>query len=201
MLRAAPQSQLDDVLAGFEEEKSCDRDPSLDDIMEGFEDRTPTPDPAQTAAPLPYSLNGYLKMGASYNFAHKEPDAGETDWRGLSRLKTEAGLDLQVKSHDHWRMRIEGKYNYDWAYNLKGRDEFNEDVLDEYEQETELGEAYIQGRLHRHLDLKVGRQIVVWGRSDNIRVTDVLNPLDLREPGLIDMGANTLISLGLNRFG
>jgi hypothetical protein len=28
---------------------------------------------------------------------------------------------------------------------------------------------------------------VVWGNSDNIRVTDVLNPLDMREPGLTDI--------------
>ncbi|MEA3415028.1 MAG: DUF1302 family protein [Thermodesulfobacteriota bacterium] len=34
---------------------------------------------------------------------------------------------------------------------------------------------------------KLGRQIVVWGKSDNIRVTDVLNPLDMREPGLTDI--------------
>ena len=28
---------------------------------------------------------------------------------------------------------------------------------------------------------------MVWGKSDNIRVTDVLNPLELREPGLVDL--------------
>ena len=38
-----------------------------------------------------------------------------------------------------------------------------------------------------NFDLKAGRQIVVWGRMDNIRVNDVLNPLDLRIPGLTDI--------------
>ena len=28
---------------------------------------------------------------------------------------------------------------------------------------------------------------MVWGKSDNLRVTDVLNPLDNREPGLVDI--------------
>lgn len=32
-----------------------------------------------------------------------------------------------------------------------------------------------------------GTGYVVWGKSDNLRVTDVLNPLDLREPGLVDI--------------
>ena len=47
--------------------------------------------------------------------------------------------------------------------------------------------TYIQGSLTKSLDVKIGRQIVVWGKSDNIRVTDVLNPLDIREPGLTDI--------------
>ncbi|MFO7962769.1 MAG: DUF1302 family protein [Desulfobacterales bacterium] len=76
---------------------------------------------------------------------------------------------------------------HDAAYRLNGRTNYTEDVLDEYEDEIELREAHIMGRLTRNLDLKVGRQIVVWGKSDNIRITDVLNPLDLREPGLTDL--------------
>jgi len=29
--------------------------------------------------------------------------------------------------------------------------------------------------------------VVVWGRSDTIRVTDVLNPIDNRRPGMVDI--------------
>ena len=60
-------------------------------------------------------------------------------------------------------------------------------MLDAYEQESELREVYLQGALASALDIKVGRQIVVWGKSDNIRITDVLNPIDNREPGLVDI--------------
>jgi hypothetical protein len=37
------------------------------------------------------------------------------------------------------------------------------------------------------MDLYVGRQIVVWGKSDTLRVVDVINPLDMREPALTDI--------------
>ena len=37
------------------------------------------------------------------------------------------------------------------------------------------------------LDVKAGRQIVVWGKLDNLRVTDILNPLDLRVFGATDI--------------
>ena len=41
--------------------------------------------------------------------------------------------------------------------------------------------------MREDLDFKVGRQVVVWGRSDTIRITDVLNPLDNRRPALVDI--------------
>ena len=37
------------------------------------------------------------------------------------------------------------------------------------------------------VDVTLGRQIVIWGRSDSIRVLDVINPLDNREPGRVDI--------------
>ena len=60
-------------------------------------------------------------------------------------------------------------------------------MLNAYESETEFRETFIRGKISSQLDIKVGRQIVVWGKSDNFRVVDVINPLDLREPGLVDI--------------
>ncbi len=60
-------------------------------------------------------------------------------------------------------------------------------MVNEYEKELELKDTYVQGRLTDHLDTKIGRQVVVWGTLDNLRITDVLNPLDLRLPGLTDI--------------
>jgi hypothetical protein len=96
-------------------------------------------------------------------------------------------LELNAKFFSSWQARISGKGAYDFAYVIKGRNKFTDDVLDNYEKELEFGETYIQGSLIKSLDVKIGRQIVVWGKSDNIRVTDVLNPLDIREPGITDI--------------
>ncbi|WP_201341520.1 DUF1302 family protein [Abyssogena phaseoliformis symbiont] len=50
-----------------------------------------------------------------------------------------------------------------------------------YKHELNLNELILEGSINP----KIGRQIVVWGRSDSIRITDVLNPLDNRMPGLV----------------
>ncbi|MDR1451089.1 MAG: hypothetical protein LBI57_01960 [Helicobacteraceae bacterium] len=54
--------------------------------------------------------------------------------------------------------------------------------------DAELSEAYFQTRLSDAADIKIGRQIVVWGKSDMLRVTDALNPLDMQEPAMSDIG-------------
>ena len=187
----APADTMDNVLEGFEDQdKEADKSATEDDILKGFDDDTKesTPElPQDELKPSMFSLNGDVKLGASCNFAHDKPKGNETDWRGLSRLRGELHLELDAKFSNFWQARLSGKGAYDFAYGIDGRDEFTDEVIDNYEKELELGETYLQGSLTKSFDFKIGRQIVVWGKSDNIRVTDVLNPLDMREPGLTDI--------------
>ncbi len=187
----AAADTIQDVLDGFDDEpKDANKSKATDELLEGFDDDSKESKPElskEKIKPSIFSLNGDVELGASYNFAHDKPEGNETDWRGLSRLRTELNLELNAKFSSSWQARISAKGAYDFAYAIKGRDEFTDEVLDNYEKELELGETYIQGSLTKSLDIKLGRQIVVWGKSDNIRVTDVLNPLDIREPGLTDI--------------
>ncbi len=188
-----PSTELDEVLQGFED---GDQATALDDVLSGFEDEAPEVngegrgsdyDEAETQGPSWWSLIGSLTLAASYNVAQKAPDPGQADYRGLSRLRTELDLELQLQLSDDWKLVASGRGFYDFAYLIKGHSQFTPEVLDVYEYEIYLTDTYVQGRLLSSLDLKIGRQIVVWGKSDNLRVTDVLNPLDNREPGLVDI--------------
>ena len=155
----------------------------LDDILGGFDDQG-LEDVAVsiTSEPSDFNMDGYFKLGSSYNIDHPGPN-----WHGLSRLRFEAQLDLKFKPSAQFQAVISGKHSFDLVYGLEGRSQFSEDVLDSNEFEFELKETYFQARLSDNFDLKCGRQIVVWGQADSIRITDVLNPLDLREPGLTDI--------------
>ena len=180
---------LDDALSGFEEPPSSD----LDSALDGFEEEPASSDSdVETDKPsqiLPswVTLSGSLSLAGSLNFSHDSPDPGQTDHRGLSRLKAAGDLTSDLRFSRSWQGRLEVKGFYDLAYDLKGRDEFTSQVLVDYVKELVIGVAWLQGSLLPNLDIKTGRQIVVWGKSDNIRVTDILNPLDNREPGLVDI--------------
>lgn len=177
---------------GFEEETAGDPPPpdATDRVLEGF-DAPPAPvaagKPSAALLPESLSIDGFLKAGASLNVAHHAPAGDRTDWRGLSRLQTALQLELSVRPPRNWQAFVSGKGFYDAAYRIRGRGDFTDAVLDGYEDELELREAWILVNPVPKLDVKIGRQIAVWGKSDNIRVTDVLNPLDLREPGLTDI--------------
>ncbi len=84
-----PQSEnLDKIIEGFEKADKSDED--IPDILKGFEDETEkevkTQEETETTVNKTktdaVSLDGHLKLGASYNIAHEKPQAGETDWRG-----------------------------------------------------------------------------------------------------------------------
>jgi hypothetical protein len=175
----------------FAVEEETKKSKTSDEFLEGFDDDTienAAPElPKNEVKPSIFSINGDIGFSTSYNFAHDRPKENETDWRGLSRLRTELNLELNAKFSSSLQARISGKGAYDSVYSIKDRDEFTDKVIDNYEKELELAETYIQGSLTKRLDIKLGRQIVVWGKSDNIRVTDILNPLDIREPGLTDI--------------
>jgi hypothetical protein len=180
-----------EVLEGFEAETESGETESTEAVLEGFDTapaaKRTVDTPPGRQWPTWFSVDGHLRLAAAVNTAHQAPEAGESDWRGLSRLRGEGQLVFDARMPDDWRLYLSGTGFYDLAYAINGRDDYSDDLLEDYEAESELGESYLEGGLNRHLDLKAGRQIIVWGKSDNIRITDVLNPLDLRAPGLVDV--------------
>jgi len=167
------QDDLDDILGGFDEE-----DPD-------FEIRAPTADDAP-ATPTWWDLSGSFEISGSVNFLHHRSATG-TNYVGLQRLRNRLNLQLDLELGDDWQARIEGWGFYDSAYAINGRHHYTRAVLSDYELDAEVGEAWVHGKLHKALDVKLGRQIVIWGRSESLRVLDVLNPLDNREPGRVDI--------------
>ena len=174
LTHAGEQTSIDELVEGFEEkEKTADE---IESLMDGLEE-----DPSR------FSFDGSLEHGLSYNFAHDRPEPGETDWRGLSRFRSDMELELKAKLSETWQAQMAVEAYYDFVFAIKGRDQFTQAVLDNRENDVEFGESYVLGSITDKLDLRFGRQIMVWGKSDNIRITDILNPLDLREPGLVDI--------------
>lgn len=173
----------------------------LDDILGGFEESGPL----ETEASLPskesgdwFSQNiaflGGVSLGASYNvYPHRSslgpgPDFSQGTYYGnLQRLRLRTDLQGDVDLPGEWRLRAQFFAFYDFAYTIHGEEKYTQDVLDDYVLQAEILDLWIEGRVTSWLDLKIGRQVVDWGRSESLRVTDIWNPLNNREPGLVDI--------------
>ena len=183
--------ELESLLGGFDDEASSGTDKELEGLLGGFsgqeaEQRDVLPE-SEPLLPEWLTLQGSLSLQSTVNFAHNAPQPGQPDYRGLSMFRGHGEL-IADAAFSKWKARLGTTAFYDAAYWMNGqRDLYTDEYLGEYENELELNEAYLKGSLSGNADLKLGRQIVVWGKSDNLRVTDILNPLDRRYPGMLDI--------------
>lgn len=226
-MQIAQAGDRDDLTSGFDEEKPKPKPGGADDLTSGFDEGDTKPNAkradddlssgfeekaedgeANSAAratskpeskPTFWNLNGFLRLDGSYNYARKAPPAGQIDHRGLSKLRAAANLQLDLRLGGSWRGRVSGQVFHDFSYGINDQ-AYPTQVLESREQEAEFREVYLRGSITDYMDLKVGRQTVVWGKSDNIRITDILNPLDFREPGLTDL-ADLRLPLTMTKLG
>lgn len=181
---AQETEDLEDVLGGFEEDESSFRVEPVDE--------------EEAAARRRWDLSGSLETSGSVNYLSHRSATG-TKYTGLQRLRNRLDLQFDYELPREWEFRIEGWAFGDAAYSLNRRDNYTRQVLNEYELDADLGEVWVRGKLHEAVDMKVGRQVVIWGRSETLRVLDILNPLDNREPGRVDL-ENVRRPLGMLRI-
>ena len=180
---SAEDADLEEILGGFDDEES---EPASAE-SNGQPDETPPADRF-------FDLLGSVSLGASYNVRdHRStlgpipPPAPGTEYGGIQRLRARADLQADAYLPKNWRARIQAYVFYDFAYLIHGTDRYTRDVIQDYEFESEILDFWVEGSVTPWLDLKLGRQVVNWGRSDTLRVTDIWNALNNREPGLVDI--------------
>ncbi len=190
---------LDEVLDGFDDAptktvQAAKVDVAKDDIMDGFDDAVTTSAKKKKivketvsskkhetfTAPLG-GITGKVTQQTAFSYA------GDAPHDNFSSLKSSLLLDYEHKFDNGFKVKTNAKAYYDAIYSIRGREKYSNDELNQLESEVRLFDAYVEGSLSENLDMKVGRQVVVWGRSDTIRITDVLNPLDNRRPGMVDI--------------
>ncbi|HEY8153008.1 MAG TPA: DUF1302 family protein [Myxococcota bacterium] len=133
-----------------------------------------------------WEISGSVGVSTIGAYEDHHSTAG-TDYQRLIELRTRLDLQIDLDLPHEWRARAAGFGFYDFAYLSNGRSRYTNEVLNSYEWEADAGEVWVEGPLLPSVDAKLGRQIVNWGRSETLRVLDVINPLDQRDPALLDL--------------
>ncbi len=150
----------------------------LDDMMGDFE----SGDLDTSVADIKIEKESWLSISGNYTLSTAYNYDSKAAVDGFSRLRNTLNLTFDMKFSDTWKSKIELKGLYDPIYELNEISDYTLTLKDE----AEFKEAYLQGTMGK-VDLTMGRQTTVWGKSDNIRITDVINPLDNRETGMVDI--------------
>ncbi len=169
---------IDAALDGFND-SPMEIEKQSKDIMDGFDDENVS-EVSDEETELITGLTGKFTQFIAYSYNGTKPH------NNITSLRTSLLLDYEHKFTNGWRFKINAKTYYDTIYDI--RDQFyTQDELDNFQSEMRLYDAYLEGGIRENIDLKLGRQVVVWGRSDTIRITDILNPLDNRRPAIVDI--------------
>ncbi len=163
ILQAQTQTvEIEEALSGFDESES-DPTPEEADLLSGFDEEEPEMEYEQQAP------------GSSQH----------PDWRGIRKQRGFLQLKWDHRVFQNARIFIEGKVSGDLLPDTLDKGVYdalpgkNREAYDQYRQslmENELREAYFQISPLSFMDLKLGRQIMIWGTADSLSVVDVLNP-------------------------
>jgi hypothetical protein len=139
-------------------------------------------------------LSGYLKNESAYRY--RAP-------RSITKIRNVAYLNAKYPYSPHLKFNFSGWAYYDMAYNLFDYDT----IAARFERNSSEPLAFLvtlpkekdaSGAAIRelyadmylgNLDVRLGKQFVVWGVLEGVRITDEINPMDFRElilPDLLD---------------
>src|SRR6476620_6028995 len=147
---------------------------------------TATTAAAPTATP-PFTLNGYARGDV---FIGKTPD------QSAGEMKANYG-ELSLQLHTAKSSFGDGFADARIRYGLQG---------DQTATIVDLREAYVNAYLGP-FDLRLGKQIIVWGRADALNPTNNITPVDFRirspledDIRLGNVGARAFLRLGIARL-
>jgi len=147
--------------------------------LDGFDDNNSS-EIVENDLPSPSGFSGKIVQQVAYSYEGSEPH------NNLTSLNSSLFLDYEKKFENGIKIKTNAKVYHNFIYDARDEN-YKRGELSAFRSEVELFDAYVEGSLADNIDIKIGRQVVVWGRSDTIRITDILNPLDNRRPGMVDI--------------
>lgn len=136
---------------------------------ESYEDYTDIQSDATERSGPFVKINGYIGNESSYRIS---------DTREMTKSRNILKLKLRGELTDKVSYRIGGRSYYDAVFDMTGN--YPDNVEDDQETETELRETYLD--ISRgNMDLRLGKQTIVWGEAVGLFFADVVNAKDLRE--------------------
>jgi hypothetical protein len=132
----------------------------------------------------PLKISGFYNQGVGYGIADDTYDHME----GFQSFKYDVLVEAEYNPHQDIKIFVSGMLSGDFAYDIlnddsdwknKGFSDSRNNLSHDTVLRDLLQEAHVTWNVGDFL-FRVGKQIVVWGETDGIRLMDQINPLDQR---------------------
>jgi len=119
------------------------------------------------------TMHGSLKNESAYFVS------GEKRW---DKIQNRLELKPEAVLGDGWEFRSRALLWYDAAMDVQStrNPDLSHSIKQHYRTATQVKEAYLM-YAGDAFDFRLGQQQIVWGKTDGLRLLDVVNPLDMRE--------------------
>ena len=121
-----------------------------------------------------YSVLGWLNTELGYGLQ----DPGPLFSRSASELnKAEISLFAQWDADlsERTNLRFSAKAYHDEIYRLQDNNPYSLDEINEFRNRFEIRDLYVEHEFDNGVYVKAGNQILAWGMSEYLRVTDLIN--------------------------
>ena len=144
------------------------------------------PDGPSTNSKLDY--RGYVQQKLKYGT--DTPDQNfpfERDQRGISQFRTDFFAEIRYQFNDSFQVQISGKNELDWIEWNREQPRESEQTWGADKNTFRLKDAFLDLTFSNDIWLRIGNQVLAWGESESLAVTDILSTQDLREPGQAEL--------------
>ncbi|MEW6442726.1 MAG: DUF1302 family protein [bacterium] len=145
-------------------------------------------------------LKGHVRNITSTRTQNPHPGlgGGQFDEWDIGLMRSFLQLEATVTLSPAFRVYARGRAEYDASFDIKGVEDFPDGVVDDQRDDIDIRELFVDLR-QGPLFLRIGKQQVVWGESDGLRLADIINPLDLSWHYLLESWEDIRIGLWMVR--
>lgn len=128
---------------------------------------------ASNASAVEWTVHGALKNETAYFISGDQR---------LDKMQNRVDLQPEAILSDRWEFRSRFLAWYDAATDIEASNttDYTPTIQDYYRTYSEVKEAYFL-YAGDAFDLRLGQQQIVWGKTDGLRLLDVVNPLNMQE--------------------
>lgn len=133
-----------------------------------------------------WSLLGWAIQKIGYGYEVPTPPFARRE-EAINTVETSLYLQFDQSLGPRTQLRASGRYYHDEVFRLQNDIEFSPEEISEFRNRYEVRDFYVEHETEGGFYLKFGNQLLAWGMSEYLRVTDIVNKEDLYTFGQQDL--------------